>query len=229
MADIRILSHSGEPFKDRKEAGRLLAAALEAYRDKNAVILGIPRGGVVVAREVARGLGAELDVVLSRKLRTPGEEELAMGSVSEDGRVFLNNEVVGELGISAVEIEEETARQLEEIKRRAELLRRVRPRVPLRGRLVIVTDDGVATGATTQVALRAVRMEQPQKLVAAMPVAPEETILRLAGDADEVLCLRVPPFFSAVGQFYEQFYPVDVEEVLYLLRSEGAERRTGEE
>lgn len=222
MGEIRIVSRSSEPFRDRQEAGRLLAAELEEYRGKNAVVLGIPRGGVIVAREVARGLDAELDIVLARKLRTPGQEELAMGSVAEDGRVFLNSDVVSQLGISDDEVRVEKELQLAEIKRRSGFLRSVRPRVPLTGRIVIVTDDGIATGATTQAAFRAVRLEEPQKLIAAIPVAPEETVRRLAGDVDEMLCLRVPPFFAAVGQFYRQFSPVDDEEVLYILRREGA-------
>ena len=222
MAHIRILSRRGEPFEDRREAGRLLAIELEGYRGKNAVVLGIPRGGVIVARELASMLDAELDIILARKLRTPGQEELAMGSVAEDGRVFLNSEVVDQLGVAGVDIQEEKELQLAEIKRRAELLRRARPRVTLRGRTVIVTDDGVATGATTQAAFWAVRSEQPEKLIAAIPVAPEETIRKLAKDVDEMLCLRAPPFFQAVGQFYREFYPVSDEEVLDILKKEGA-------
>ncbi|RJQ40704.1 MAG: phosphoribosyltransferase [Dehalococcoidia bacterium] len=221
MSQIRILSRSMEIFRDREEAGRLLAAALAAYRDKNPVVLGIPRGGVVVARQVARALGAELDIVLAHKLRTPGHAELAMGSVSEDGRLFLNREVVSEMGISETFIQQEKAAQMAEMNRRTAIIRRVRPKIPAEGRVAIVTDDGVATGATTHAALWAVKLEKPEKLVAAIPVGPDSTIRRLAKDVDEMVCLRAPPSFSAVGQFYLQFYPVEDEEMLEILEEEG--------
>ncbi len=201
-----------------------MAAELGEYRTQGVVVLGIPRGGVVVAREVADLLGAELDIVLARKLRTPGHEELAMGSVAEDGTVFLNQEVVDELGVGRAYIQQEKERQLAEMKRRTELIRRVRPKILLKGRIVIVTDDGVATGATTQAALWAVRAEQPAKLVAAIPVGPEDTIRRLGEDVDEMLCLRTPPFFAAVGQFYQQFHPVEDEDMLRIL---GESRKKG--
>ncbi len=223
VAKLRILSYSSEPFRDRKEAGRLLADELSEYRGQKAVVLGIPRGGIIVAREIARALNAELDIVLAHKLRTPGHEELAMGSVAEDGKLFLNPEVVQELRIGDTYIQQEKVRQLAEIKRRTEMIRRARPKIPLAGRIVIVTDDGVATGATTQAALWAVRLEQPEKLIAAMPVGPEDTIRRLAEDVDEMLCLRAPPLFAAVGQFYQQFYPVGDEDVLKILR-EGSKK-----
>ncbi|MBI4181084.1 MAG: phosphoribosyltransferase [Chloroflexi bacterium] len=221
MAKIRIVSTRSEPFADREEAGQRLADELGEYRGQNAVVLGIPRGGVVVAREVASALDGELDVVLARKLHTPGQEELAMGSVAEDGNVFLNEEVVREFGVAESYIQQEEAQQLAELKRRSKLIRQVRPKIPLKGRIVIVTDDGVATGATTQAALWSVRLEQPKKLIAAMPVGPQETITRLAKDVDEMLCLKSPPLFAAVGQFYQQFYPVEDEEVLRILSNWG--------
>ena len=220
MAQLRIVSRSGEPFADRQDAGRFLAKELNEYRGQNAVVLGIPRGGVVVAREIAQALDAELDIVVVRKLGTPGHEELAMGAVSEDGTIFLNQEVVRELGIGEADIQREKVKQLAEIKRRTGLVRKVRSKISLKGRIVIVADDGVATGATTQAALWVVGSEQPEKLIAAIPVGPEETIRRLAGDVDEMVCLRVPPLFAAVGQFYEQFYPVEDEDVLKILRDD---------
>jgi len=215
---IRIVSRSQEPFQDRAEAGNLLAAELASYLGRNPVVLGIPRGGVVIAREIALALDGELDVVLAHKLGTPGEPELAMGSVSEDGKVFPNESVTSSFRVDKEYIELERASQLAQIKRRTEIIRRVRPKVPLKGRVVIVTDDGVATGATAQAALWAARMEAPERLVCAMPVGPEETIERLAGGADETLCLRAPPMFAAVGQFYRRFYPVEDEEMLKILR-----------
>jgi len=217
VAEVRIISHNDELFQDRREAGRLLAAELAAYRGRGAVVLGIPRGGVVVARELARGLEAELDIILAHKLRTPDNPELAVGSVAEDGRLFLNEAVTREMGVADAYLRQEKARQLAEIRRRTELFRRVRPKVSLSGRTVIVTDDGVATGATAQAALWAVRLEKPEKLVAALPVGPEATIKRLARDADEMICLRTPPLFAAVGQFYLRFEAVEDEEVLKIL------------
>ena len=220
MGKLRILQRSGGLFEDRREAGRLLANELCHYRGQGAVVLGIPRGGIIVAQEVARGLGAEMDIVLAHKLRTPAHAELAMGSVAEDGKLFLNEEVIQELGIDEVYIQQEKARQMAEISRRTKLFRNVRPKVPLGNRIVIVTDDGVATGATTQAALWAVRLEKPKKLIAALPVGPEDTIRRLAEDTDEMLCLRTPPLFAAVGQFYANFEPVEDDEVLEILKEE---------
>ncbi len=220
MGKLRIISHSDEPFRDRQEAGRLLARELAEFRRQNAVVLGIPRGGIVVARELARALEADLDIVLAHKLRTPGHAELAMGSIAEDGKLFLNETVIQELNVDRAYIKQEKARQLAEIARRTELIRRIRPKVPLGGRTVIVTDDGVATGATTQAALWAVRTERPGRLIAALPVGPEDTITRLSEDVDEMICLRTPPLFAAVGQFYSSFYPVEDEEMLKILQEE---------
>jgi predicted phosphoribosyltransferase len=191
---------------------------------RNLVVLGIPRGGIVVAQELAQALDAELDIVLAHKLRTPGHPELAIGSVAESGKIFLNEEVVTGLGISQHYIEEERKTQLAEIKRRARLIRRMRPLVLLKGKTVIVTDDGVATGATTQAALWAVRQDRPALLVAAIPVGPEDVVRRLSKDVDEMVCLRTPRFFSAVGQFYLRFEPVDDADVLKILMEEQKRR-----
>ncbi len=219
MGRLRILSHSSELFEDRREAGRLLAEELKGHRGQGAVVLGIPRGGMIVAWEIAQLLHADLDIVLAHKLRTPGHVELALGSVAEDGRLFLNENVVRGLNIDDAYIQQEKARQMAEIRRRTEQFRQVRPRVPLTGRTVIVTDDGVATGATTQAAFWAIQLEEPEKLIAALPVGPEDTIARLAEDVDEMICLRTPPFFAAVGQFYVRFEPVEDEEVLDILKA----------
>lgn len=218
MGKLRIISFSPELFRDRQEAGRLLASQLQEIKGQKAVVLGIPRGGIVVARELAQALDAELDIVLSRKLRTPGHWELAMGSVAEDGKIFLNETVIQELNISKALIEQERQVQLAEIARRAALIRQVRPKVPLAGRVVVVTDDGVATGATTQAALWTVREEKPLKLIAAMPVGSHDTIVRLSKDVDEMVCLRTPPSFFAVGQFYSNFQQVEDEDVVAILK-----------
>jgi predicted phosphoribosyltransferase len=220
MAKLYILSNSSEPFGDRREAGRLLAKELSDYRGKGAVVLGIPRGGIIVAQEVAQALEADMDIVLAHKLCAPIRAELAMGSISEDGKLFINKEVIEELGIDEAYIKQEKARQMAEIRRRTKLFRHVRPKVPLGNKIVIVTDDGVATGATTQAALWAVRLEKPKKLIAALPVGPEDTIRRLAKDVDEMICLRTPPLFAAVGQFYISFEPVEDDVVLEILKEE---------
>jgi predicted phosphoribosyltransferase len=226
MAACRILSHQSAPFQDRVEAGQLLGRELAKLRGQGAVVLGIPRGGVVVAREVARALDGELDIVLSRKIGAPGNPEFAIGAVSEDGRVFLTEASASWLRLTSDYIERETARQRAEIARRIGLYRSVRPKVPIEGRPVVVTDDGVATGATMQAALWAARQERPARLVAALPVAPEEALARLAADTDELLCLQAPPDFQAVSQFYSRFDQTDDSELLDLLREEAERSRT---
>jgi putative phosphoribosyl transferase len=220
MGELKIISRCTEPVRDRQEAGRLLADQLGGYIGQNPVVLGIPRGGIVIAREIALSLGGDIDIVLAHKLRTPGQAELALGSVAEDGQLFLNDEVVGEMGINQGYIEEERQRQLDDMRQRRELIRRIRPKVPLEGRVVIVTDDGVATGATAQAAVWAVRLEYPLRLVLALPVGPADTISRLAEDADKTICLCTPPFFSAVGQFYTHFDPVEDDELIKILHEE---------
>ncbi len=220
MGKIRIISRRSERFADRQEAGQLLGRELSYLKGENPVVLGIPRGGVLVAREMANVLNSDMDVVLARKLRTPGHSELAMGSVAEGGKVFINKLVVHELGITEEQIEDEKERELAEIGRRSNLIRSVWPKVPLSGRVAILTDDGVATGATMQVAAWAVRQESPAGLVIALPVASEEAVDRLFVDADELVCLRQPPDFCAVGQFYEQFTEITDEDVLEILTEE---------
>jgi putative phosphoribosyl transferase len=219
-AKVRIISRSSEPFQDREQAGQLLARELSNFSQEKAVVIGIPRGGLLVAQSLAENIGAELDIVISRKLGTPGQSELAMGAVAEDGEVFLNQDITTELAIPEALIEQEKERQLAEIKRRIQLIRRVKSKVPLQGRTVIVTDDGVATGATMQVAVWALRQENPRKLIAALPVASDEAVARLAQVVEELICLRMPTNFMAVGQFYLQFAQVTDEQVLDILRKE---------
>jgi predicted phosphoribosyltransferase len=218
MGRLRIVSHSSGSFSNREEAGRLLARELDPLRGLNPVVLGIPRGGIIAARELALYLDGHLDVILSHKLRTPGRPEVAMGAVAEGGIAFVDPEIVRLLGISVNQIEQEKAFQTVELQRRAEQVRRVLPKVPLAGRPVIITDDGVATGATTLTAIRAARFEGPSRLILALPVAPEDPLRRLAEEADETVCLRVPPDFRAVGQFYRQFDQVSDQEMLAILQ-----------
>lgn len=207
-------------FTNRRDAGRHLAAALDHLRDQDPVVLAVPRGGVVVGREVAARLGALLDVIVPRKLRAPYNPELAIGAVAEGGAAVLDEMAHG---VSAAYLEQETEAQLAEIARRVRAYRGGRPLPSLAGRTVIVLDDGIATGATLIAALRAVRAMAPSHLVAAVPVAPPESVARMAREADEVVCLSAPEFFQAVGQFYEDFTQVEDDEVVALL-AEGRQK-----
>ncbi|MGH2375802.1 MAG: phosphoribosyltransferase [bacterium] len=208
-------------FADRRDAGRRLAAALGGLRDRRPIVIAVPRGGVVVGHEVATHLGAPLDVIVPRKLRAPFNPELAIGAVAEGGAVFIDEGIAR--GIEAVYVAQEIAAQRAEIVRRVHVYRGDRTIPPLEGRVAVVVDDGIATGATMIAALRAVRALAPSRLVAAVPVAPPDGIARLAREADEMVCLVAPSVFHAVGQFYENFAQVDDHEVTALL----AERRAG--
>jgi putative phosphoribosyl transferase len=218
MGKLQIVSHSSEPFLNRVEAGRLLGRELAPLGNQNVVILGIPRGGIIAARELALALNGRLDVILSHKLRTPGRPEVAMGAVAEGGIAFIDPEIVRLLGISVNLIEQEKALQLSELNRRAEKIRQILPKEPLEGRPVIITDDGVATGATTLTAIRAARFEGAARVILALPVGPEDSVRQLAEEADETICLRLPPDFRAVGQFYRDFEQVSDEEMLEILK-----------
>ncbi len=220
MGMVRILSRDSRPFHNREDAARLLARELAPARDEHAVVLGIPRGGLIIARELVHALDADLDVALARKLGAPGNPELAIGAVAEDGTVFLNELIASRSGAFSTYIEQEKSRQMTVITRRAVEYRHIIPKTPLRGRYVIITDDGIATGATMQAALWIARREKPSYLLAAIPVAPADSIQKLAEDADEVFCLRSPPYFGGVGQFYEEFPQVEDDEVLSILREE---------
>ncbi len=165
-----------------------------------------------------------MDVVVSRKLRAPESPELAIGAVGEDGNVFLHDWLVSDLDVDKSYIEQEKERQFSEIARRIARYREILPRIDPHGRDVVITDDGIATGATFMVSLSILRRSGPSRLVAALPVGPEDNILKLEKDADEVICLKSPPFFAAVGQFYSHFSQVSDEEVIELLKQERTER-----
>ena len=213
-----IISNESGPFADREEAGRLLSRELKAYKGNNTVVLGIPRGGMIVAGSIARELGCGLDIIISRKLRAPGNPELAIGAVTENGKVFLNGGFAGASGADKGYISGEVAYQLGEIQRRISLFRAVKPKIGLKGKTVIVTDDGLATGLTMQAALWSARQENPEMIIAALPVAPQDSLEMIAETADRTVCLRVPRFFYGVGQFYRDFSQTDDEEVLEILR-----------
>jgi predicted phosphoribosyltransferase len=208
----------GQPlFRDRIEAGRVLAGRLAQYRGQRPVVLGIPRGGVVVAAEIARRLEGSLDIVVARKLGAPGSPELALGAVTADGGRFLNDDIIRMLGVSQEYLESVTAIQMAEAKRREEWLRNLRPPVPLSGRVAILVDDGLATGATMRAAVRSVRRHRPAKLIVAAPVGSRDACATLREEADEVVCPYQPEPFGAVGFFYEHFDPVEDKEVQALL------------
>ena len=206
-------------FKDRKDAGHRLAEALERFKGQDPVVLALPRGGVPVGLEVARALGAPLDVLLVRKIGVPGQEELALGAIvdGEHPTFVLNENVAAMVGPSPAYVEAEKKRQLAEIERRKRLYRGDREAVDIRGRTVIVVDDGIATGATMKAALRGVRQAQPKRLVLAVPVAPREALAEFRNESDEVVCLETPEPFHAVGLHYADFGQTSDEDVVALL------------
>ena len=202
-------------FRDRSEAGRRLADALSAYAGQDVVVLALPRGGVPVGAEIAAALHAPLDLVLVRKIGAPRHEELAMGAVADGGQAFTvrNEDVISMLGVDERTFDGVRKQELAEIERRRAAYLRGRPAEPLAGRVAIVVDDGVATGATTRAALQAVRARGPAKLVLATPVAPTDVLADLRLVADEVVCLEDHAAFGAIGFYYADFGQVSDEEV----------------
>ena len=205
-------------FSCRAEAGRLLGEAVRELALPDPLVLGIPRGGVVVGFHTARELGGDLDVVVARKLGAPWNPELAIGAIMEGGETYLNRSIISGLGVGEKYVAEEKEYQMAELQARTEKYRKARAFVPREGRNLIVVDDGVATGATMMATLQGLRAGNPASLWCALPVGPRDTIEALADIADEVVCLTCPPFFQAVGQFYQQFGQTSDKEVLELLR-----------
>ena len=204
-------------FADRSEAGRRLASRLQHLSAERVVVVGLPRGGVPVAYEVARALGAPLDVIVVRKLGVPYQPELGMGAIGEDGVRILNPAVVRAAGVSPAELDGVEARERVELERRAQRYRRNWPRVALGGRTVIVVDDGVATGSTARAACQVARAQGAARVVLAVPVAPRDWERRIDADVDEFVCLETPDPFYAVGQFYSDFDQTSDEEVIACL------------
>ncbi|MCJ7778537.1 MAG: hypothetical protein MUP16_09515 [Sedimentisphaerales bacterium] len=226
MGGLRIISESGKPFSGRIEAGLSLAQQLKDYHGQNTVVLGIPRGGVIIAQQIAVELEANLDIVLAHKLGAPGNPELAIGAVCENGKLFIDDRLISYVDTDKGYIKKERELQLQEIARRVKLYRGVLAKISLEARIVIVTDDGIATGATMQAALWAVRQEKAEKIIAAIPVGPQDSLEKLSGDADETICLQSPPYFAALSQFYLQFPQVEDEELLEILAAESERRNT---
>ncbi|HVN83435.1 MAG TPA: phosphoribosyltransferase [Candidatus Binatia bacterium] len=206
-------------FDDRKDAGRRLATALMRFKGEQPIVLALPRGGVPVGYEVARALDAPLDVIVVRKLGAPGQPELGLGAVvdGDHPQTVLNEDVMEVLHVSDRYLQAEVATELDEIRRRQARYRGGRAPLPVKGRTVIVVDDGIATGGSMRAALRGVGRAQPRRVVLAVPVAPLDTIESLRAEVDEVVCLSTPAWFGAVGNFYRDFSQTTDEEVIELL------------
>lgn len=222
-------------FRNRRDAGRRLAAALAGYQERPAVVLALPRGGVPVAAEVANALGTPLDLLLVRKIGVPLEPELAMGAVVDGDKpiTVVNEEILAISGASEAEFIAIRDRELTEIDRRRQIYLGGRSRVDVAGRVAIVVDDGIATGATIRAALRATRARDPERLVLAVPVAPPDTIASLREETDEIVCLEQHEDFDAIGVYYADFRQVSDREVVEILKrfpvraTRAAQRRAG--
>jgi predicted phosphoribosyltransferase len=207
-------------FRDRADGGHQLARLLAQYADReDVIVLALPRGGVPVAFEIARSLHAPLDVFLVRKLGVPGHDELAMGAIASGGVRVLSHDTISQLGVSADAVDAVTRREGAELDRRDRLYRGDRPKAALAGRIVILVDDGLATGSTMEAAILAVRQSAPARIVVAVPVGAAETCERLRTIADDVVCAYAPDYFQAVGLWYERFDQTTDEEVITLLHS----------
>jgi len=215
-------------FRDRADAGRRLAARLSGRPElADAVVLALPRGGVPVGREIADALGADLDVMVVRKLGVPGHEELAMGAIASGGVRIMNDEVLSMLYISETDVERVAMREQAELERRERAYRGMRPAPRVRGRIAILVDDGVATGSTIRAAIAALRRQEPARIIVAIPVAPPDVCEMLQQEADEVICLLTPEPFGAISLWYDSFPQLSDEDVRVLLQRVGGERKVG--
>ena len=205
-------------FRDRTEAGRVLASKLTKYLNQvNTVILALPRGGVPVAYEIGKELGLPVDIFVVRKLGVPGHEELAMGAIASGGVRHINRDVVDQLRIDSETIDVASRREQKEIERRERLYRSQRPSVDVRNKTVILVDDGLATGSTMRAAIAALRQHRPARIVVAVPTAAPQTCSEIADEVDEIICAATPETFYAVGQWYQEFSQTTDDEVRELL------------
>jgi putative phosphoribosyl transferase len=211
-------------FQDRRDAGRALARELASLKGTpNLLVLGIPRGGVVVGHEIARALDAPLDVYITRKIGAPHNPELAIGAVASDGTLLIDHQLARRLGVSQQYIDQEAERQKEEISRRLSEYRGDRPPPEIKRKVIILADDGVATGATTLATIRAIKTQEPAELILAVPVGPRDSIEKLRQEVDRLVCLQAPEIFWAVGAFYNVFDQTSDAEVKSLLLDQGEE------
>lgn len=219
MGAINVFTAREYVFRDRRHAAEMLSGELADYKNREKlIIVGIPRGGVIIAEELARSLDAELDIVLTRKMRAPFNPELAVGAVSEDGRLYLDKNIVASLGLTNEYIEEEKTHQLNEIDRGKKLYRAILEKKELKDFTVILTDDGAATGSTMQAAIWAAAAESHRETVVALPTAPPETLKQLAEDVDRIVCFCAPRYFQAISQFYSNFEQIPDERIVELLQ-----------
>ena len=205
-------------FADRIEAGKRLASALANFAGKNAIVLAIPRGGVVVGYEIAKALNLPLDVIIPHKIGAPDNPELAIGAMTEDGTIILDDNLITYIGVQRDYIKAESERQKHEIERRLKLYRQNEPYPSLKGLDVVIVDDGIATGSTMKAALASVKNRGASTVTVAVPVGPPSTIKELKKQADRVVCLYTPEYFQAIGQFYTDFNQTTDEEVIQLLK-----------
>jgi len=208
-------------FRNRVDAGKKLAIALKELKGSDLVILGIPRGGVVVAAEVAKALGAPLDIVITRKIGAPGDPEYGLGAVTQEGEVFMDGQVAESLGVSKEYLDAQIKLKRDEVRERMKKFRGDVPYPDLEGKVVVIVDDGIATGSSVAAAVLSVKKRRPREIVVAVPVAPKETVESLARDGTRVVCLQTPAQFWAIGEFYEVFDQVEDEEVERVLEENG--------
>ncbi len=209
------------PFKDRRDAGKQLSKALPSYSNIFSIVLGLPRGGVVLAAEIAKELSIPLDIICPRKIGAPGNQEFAIGAITETGEGYFNQEIIEALGISPLYLKKEIEKEKEEAKRRLKVFRGPRPVLNLKGKQIVLVDDGLATGMTMKAAIATVRKLSPSKVIVAVPVAPIDTAREIQSLVDEFICLLITDNFYAVGQFYEKFPQTTDQEVIDLLADQG--------
>lgn len=212
-------------FADRTDAGKKLAEKLKEYKGKDTLVLAIPRGGVVVAGEVAQELGAPLDVVVTRKIEAPGEPEFAIGAVTQEGDVIMDRQAAESLGATKEYLDGQVETKRREVRERVGMFRGHRPHSEVRGKVVIIVDDGIATGSSVEAAVMSVRKRSPKEIVVAVPVAPADAVEILVGDGNKVVCLETPQAFLAIGEFYRNFEQVPDEEVKRILEAFWAKKK----